>query len=197
MKHKHVQAAFTIVELIVAIVLIGILTSIVITQYGSIQRDARDSQVRAAAAQFADAIEIWAVRHNGVMPQGGRFSSGTGSPNGPDGCTTPGYEGWQNANYPEPGGYSCTVGDVMLYHDLLPADFFTSLPPTVTYDNNQTNFISVTCPDNDAQTLLLYSLEDPTKAERQDFTDRLAACNQPNTHASDGMNALIVLDASR
>lgn len=197
MKHKRYGHGFTIIELMTVIAIVAILATIVTIQYSSVQRDARDHQVRDAAAKFAEAIETWAVRHDGAMPYGGQYSATTGTPGGDKGCTNMGTEGWQNANYPDAGGYSCTVGDVMLYHSLLESNFFTALPPNTKYGNNQTNFMTVPCPSDASQTLLLYALEDPTKAEMQNFTSAMSSCGQSNTHAADGMNALIILDARR
>lgn len=74
MKHK----GFTVVELIVVIVVIGILASISLVSYKFVREDAVDTKIRAAVNTVGDAIALHegqtnsrvAFGTNGVLPSG-------------------------------------------------------------------------------------------------------------------------------
>lgn len=55
---KHKQLGFTIVELLIVIVVIGILASITIVAYNGIQNRARDTQNQSEAASIAKVAEL-------------------------------------------------------------------------------------------------------------------------------------------
>ena len=61
-------AGFTIVELLVVIIVIGILAAISIVAYGGIQRRANETSAKHAVGQAAKAIEIYAIDNNSQYP---------------------------------------------------------------------------------------------------------------------------------
>lgn len=61
------QTGFTIVELLIVIVVIGILASITIVAYNGIQGRAKDAQVDTAVNQIKKALEIYKA-DNGFYP---------------------------------------------------------------------------------------------------------------------------------
>jgi type II secretion system protein G len=63
-KHKK-QPGFTIVELLIVIVVIGILAAITIVAYNGIQQRARDSQRRSDIASIQKALELYHADNNG------------------------------------------------------------------------------------------------------------------------------------
>lgn len=66
--HKgHNSSAFTIVELLIVVVIIGILAAIVIVAYNGVQKQAADSAVRSELAQMAKKLEIYKA-NNGRYP---------------------------------------------------------------------------------------------------------------------------------
>lgn len=73
---KKARAGFTIVELVVVIAVIGILAGITIMSYSRSQLNARDTAIKNAAAQTADALQLWATRNNTTPDKTG--SSGAG-----------------------------------------------------------------------------------------------------------------------
>lgn len=75
---KKAQAGFTIVELVVVIAVIGILAATTIAAYGTVQRDAKDTAIKTAAQQTADALKLWSTRNNLNPNQTGASNSGTG-----------------------------------------------------------------------------------------------------------------------
>lgn len=64
---KKNVSGFTIIELIVVIVIIGVLASITLVAYRGITSRANDAQTFAAAEQWAKAIQIYKAR-NGTFP---------------------------------------------------------------------------------------------------------------------------------
>jgi prepilin-type N-terminal cleavage/methylation domain-containing protein len=67
-RHKnHVASAFTIVELLIVIVVIGILAAISIVSYTGITQNARDSSAKATAQQIATKVELSYI-NDGAYP---------------------------------------------------------------------------------------------------------------------------------
>ena len=64
MQRGQNKQGFTIVELLIVIVVIGILASITIVAYGGIQSKARDVQTDAAASQIATMLELYRTENN-------------------------------------------------------------------------------------------------------------------------------------
>ena len=63
------RSGFTIVELLIVIVVIGILAAITIVAYNGIQNKANDSAVKSDLASIGKKFEIYKVE-NGVYPRG-------------------------------------------------------------------------------------------------------------------------------
>jgi prepilin-type N-terminal cleavage/methylation domain-containing protein len=68
------QSAFTIVELLIVIVVVGILATISVVAYTGIKNKALDTRVREGATQFEKALKLWAVEY-GNRPLGGNGST--------------------------------------------------------------------------------------------------------------------------
>lgn len=58
---KNKQEGFTIVELLIVIVVIGVLAAIVIVAYNGVTRSARDASVQSDVRNFQKKIDIWKV----------------------------------------------------------------------------------------------------------------------------------------
>lgn len=68
---KRKSSGFTIVELLIVIVIIGILAALVIVVYNGLQSRARDTQRKTDIAHIAKAVEAYyAVNGNYPMPAG-------------------------------------------------------------------------------------------------------------------------------
>jgi prepilin-type N-terminal cleavage/methylation domain-containing protein len=65
---KHKQLGFTIVELLIVIVVIGILAAITIVAYNGIQTRARVSAASSALSQAAKKIAVWQVDNPNTTP---------------------------------------------------------------------------------------------------------------------------------
>lgn len=79
-----VRRGFTIVELLIVIVIIGILATIVIVAYNGIQQRAQNAKTLVAVDAYKTALSLYMVDHGALpdlsaMPSGG-FCLGTGYP---------------------------------------------------------------------------------------------------------------------
>jgi len=81
-RHKQVSG-FTIVELLIVIVVIGVLAAVVIVAYSGIQERARASAASSALTQAAKKIALWQIDNPGSVPtslsDAGVTSSGSAS----------------------------------------------------------------------------------------------------------------------
>ena len=90
----RVRKAFTLVEILIVVVILGILAAIVVPQFTNATQDAQGGNIQAQLDTLNNQIELWKARHNGQLPNGG---------------TLPGYD-WQSmivavAGDPNSGGY--------------------------------------------------------------------------------------------
>jgi prepilin-type N-terminal cleavage/methylation domain-containing protein len=118
-KQKN-QHAFTIVELLIVIVVIGILASISVAAYSGVQRRGRDAQRAADVAHIQRALELYRAEH-GVYPLA---NTPTSYPSGYS--VTSGY------------GYSFATDDTWL-RSLVQAGVLRS-PPRDPINNNERNY---------------------------------------------------------
>lgn len=67
-RKNHKSSAFTIVELLIVIVVIGILAAIVIVAFNGVQQRAKDTSIRSELQQMAKKMELFKV-DNGRYPE--------------------------------------------------------------------------------------------------------------------------------
>lgn len=65
---KQTQRGFTIVELLIVIVVIGILAAITIVAFNGVQQRARQASVQSDAKQAATKLAAFSIENNGVYP---------------------------------------------------------------------------------------------------------------------------------
>ena len=64
----HPQAAFTLVELLLVVVILGILAAVAIPQFSDSSTEARASSLQSNLAVMRQAIEYYRTNHNGKYP---------------------------------------------------------------------------------------------------------------------------------
>ena len=82
LRSKDKQSGFTIVELLIVIVIIGILAAITIVAYGGIQQRARDAQRQSDLAHMAEAMLMYNQDTSDWVSVGGGDATGNGWFNG-------------------------------------------------------------------------------------------------------------------
>jgi general secretion pathway protein G len=76
-----VKKAFTLIEILIVVVILGILAAIVIPQFTKASDDAQAGNVQTQLSTIRNMIELYRVRNNGAYPS--TFGSGTwGDPAG-------------------------------------------------------------------------------------------------------------------
>lgn len=76
-KNKVFQRGFTIVELLIVIVVIGVLAAIVVVAYNGITASARDAAIQSDLKGFAKSVELWKAQ-NGQYPAQAAMSASMG-----------------------------------------------------------------------------------------------------------------------
>jgi type II secretion system protein G len=62
------RKGFTLVEILIVVVILGILAAIVIPQFTNASEDAKDSAAKSQLQTIRNQIELYRVKHNGVTP---------------------------------------------------------------------------------------------------------------------------------
>ncbi|MEO5949946.1 MAG: prepilin-type N-terminal cleavage/methylation domain-containing protein [Candidatus Saccharimonadales bacterium] len=86
---KRPGAGFTIVELLIVVVVIGVLAAIVIVAYNGVQQRARDANRMSDVTVINKALELYYIDY-------GRFPNGSGSTTINSGWSTTADASWQN-----------------------------------------------------------------------------------------------------
>jgi len=66
--HLNKQKGFTLVELLIVVVILGILAAVVIPQFNSAASETRESAIASNLATLRQAVEMYKVQHNDLFP---------------------------------------------------------------------------------------------------------------------------------
>ncbi|MFT3684598.1 MAG: prepilin-type N-terminal cleavage/methylation domain-containing protein [Phycisphaerales bacterium] len=89
-----VKKAFTLIEILIVVVILGILAAIVIPQFTKASDDAQAGNVQTQLSTIRNMIELYRVRNNGAYPAcfgSGNWGSATGTDAAAQGLRGPDY----------------------------------------------------------------------------------------------------------
>ncbi len=66
--HRRDQRGFTLVELLIVVIILGILAAVVIPQFNAVSSDAKESSLVANLNTVRQAISLYRVQHNETYP---------------------------------------------------------------------------------------------------------------------------------
>ncbi|HEU0266084.1 MAG TPA: hypothetical protein VFQ70_00475, partial [Candidatus Saccharimonadaceae bacterium] len=153
---------------------------------------ANDTVVRNAASEFAVALKRYALEYG--TPRG--FGSASTAPIDANGNCTGGV----NAGWAEPGTYKCTIADILIAKQLLPANFFASLPKSANANNSPTTvFMFYPCATQMGFYKLMYTQYNTSSDVASTFDSVEKQCGQPNPtsdtlYTTYGMRGAILID---
>lgn len=76
--HKSLKAGFTLVEILIVVVILGILAAIVIPQFTNASESARGSSLVSQLSTIRSQLELYQVQHNGDYPTLAQLQAGWG-----------------------------------------------------------------------------------------------------------------------
>jgi len=83
------QAGFTLVELLIVVIILGILAAVVIPQFNSAANESKEAALASNLATVRQAIEMYKVQHDDAFPDGDTdFVLQLTDTTGADGATT-------------------------------------------------------------------------------------------------------------
>lgn len=82
------RSAFTLVELLIVVVILGILAAVVIPQFSDASTDAKFSSLSTNLSTMRGQIELYKLQHAGVYPEYDNFVAQMTSKTNIDGTTT-------------------------------------------------------------------------------------------------------------
>lgn len=65
---RTVKRGFTLVEILIVVVILGILAAIVVPQFTNAANEARGGNVATQESTIENQLELWAARNNGIYP---------------------------------------------------------------------------------------------------------------------------------
>src|SRR5579859_4240795 len=71
--HRSIQAqrGFTLIEILIVVIILGILAAIVIPQFGSASTSAKTSATMSTVQSLRQQIELYKLQHNDMLPRVG------------------------------------------------------------------------------------------------------------------------------
>lgn len=185
-KRSAAARGFTIIELLIVVVIIAILAAITIVAFNGVQDRARDTRIRAAAADIEKAVRRFALE-TGKQPY-----SGYGSTGPVNDLTCPGVtiaNGFAGSQV-----YQCTLEDLLVSAKLIPAGYISKLPGNPNYSTVSGGGLSLMlyqCGPAANDTYAIYwALKNPTSNDTTGINNTLNTCaNSVSIRDSWGMRA--------
>ena len=180
---------FTVVELLVVIVVLGVLASITIVAYNGVSARADDTKMKASMNQLEKAMQQF-YADTGKVPLGGYESNGVLA-NGECPTATRINGGWIGK-----GMYLCSTEDVLTAQNYIPSKFVESLPSNNLYRPSDSALLKsrrsvmvYRCGTTE-KLAVMWQLKMPTTADIQSIDSTLAQCGLGSSYkTSYGMRA--------
>lgn len=67
-RHNRVRRAFTLIEVLIVVIVLGILAAVVIPQYTDASTDAKTSSLRTNLATIRTQLQLYKLQHNDTWP---------------------------------------------------------------------------------------------------------------------------------
>lgn len=171
---QKAKSGFTIVELLIVIVVIGILAAITIVAYNGVQARANNTKTVSAVNAIEKALQLWHVDTGGQPYSGGGSTAIMPTP--PSGNSCPGSTtagGWVARG----AGYSCSLEDLLLAYKLIPSDLISSLPPNKNTNNSsKQTLMFYTCSNVTNGYILMWYVDSPSSSDVASFDSAWQKC---------------------
>ncbi|MBC7512619.1 type II secretion system protein [Candidatus Saccharibacteria bacterium] len=193
---KQTTSGFTIVELLITIVVIGIIASITLLSFSNVQVRANDAVIRQGARQIEIALVRW-VMETGLKPLAGNGSSAVVSND-----TCPGIDAVSNGNgWAASGQYTCSVEDLLYARNLLPFEYMSRNMPAnnkvIDSTNKRINFMLYPCAGAAGVTankwVLYWALVQPSSTETSNLNASITECGNTPRRDTYGMRAAKII----
>lgn len=177
------KRGFTIIELMIVIVVIGILASIALIAYNGARDNSRDTARRAAVDQLISAIDALKIKYPDQKINTGGYRGTPSAADAPDASGLCPYagSGWVQHTHPH---YPCSIGQALINNGLLRPEFFATLPPNEVFpttDGRSAAMMIYKCNHDvaDRTYLLYYYVKHPTSQEEAEFQQlrQVSSCN--------------------
>jgi general secretion pathway protein G len=97
---KSSAAGFTLVEILIVVVILGILAAIVVPQFVSAANESRDGALKMDLSRIRQQLEVYKQHHDGEMPTLANFAEQLTQASKADGTTAPpGTDGFPHGPY--------------------------------------------------------------------------------------------------
>ena len=82
-RKTHVKRGFTLIEILIVVVILGILAAIIVPQFTNAAQDAGVSSARSQLQTLRSQVELYRVQNNGAVPADGYTGSVNSAGAGP------------------------------------------------------------------------------------------------------------------
>jgi len=184
MNNPSFQRAFTIVELLIVIVVIGILAATTLVAFPGIQNNAKDAKIKEGAVKIANVTEEWAIRADaksddikwGSGTTGAATIDGDGIANCTNGDSTAATYSWVAS-----GKNACNLEDVLVQSNYLNSEYIEALPQNSFTNQPGETYRIVKCFNQPKNFVLLYSLYIATTEDDDEYDSTITMCGINNS----------------
>jgi len=176
--------AFSVVELVIIIVVIGILATITLVAYPQVQSYAKDQKIKEGASKIAKATEEWAIRKGATVSNldseistWGYGSSGSTVIDAKGLARCQGGNGSYSWVATNNSSHACTLEDVLVNSKYLPARYLEQLPTNPSSNKVDELYRTVKCYNSPKYYALLFALNAPTSDDNDEYSRIATMCN--------------------